>query len=597
MTTDRSPHRLTDAEVSAFWAERLKRIGRSPEIDFKGQETLLKMWRDRVEVSGHKIAIECLGHGLTFRQIDEMSDSVAAYLLERPFLSRGDRVAIMMPNLSQYIIVVYGILKAGMVVVNCNPLYTTTEIENQLKNSEAKILFTIPNVAKASADADVPTLQAVVISDVGDMLPFGKRQLVNFAIHYIKRMVPRYRYSSHLIVHKFRSLLGTPSADALRRIREQEKNVRGEDIAFLQYTGGTTGVSKGAILSHGGMSANIHQMMDALPRDFENKPIELLKDPSPRNIFCLHPLPFYHVYGLISCLLTSAGGGAGTVTLPNPREISKLIKLLNRQDVGLMTAINTLLKGILTHPDLALLKLPPDFIVIVGGMATSPDVGKEWFEKTGTSITEGFGLTESSPLVSLVDPFHPRCGVAGYALASTLVKLRDEEGHDLPLGAGVEVRGELLVKGPQRMLGYFRNPEETQRMISDDGFLQTGDVATIASDGMIEIVDRKKDMIIVSGFNVYPNEIEARALETRLLVECAAIGKKDPKTGERVVLYAVPLDPRLAPEELGEMLKASLTNYKRPSEIIFVKELPKSAVGKILRREVRVMAQKLDEAS
>jgi long-chain acyl-CoA synthetase len=345
------------------------------------------------------------------------------------------------------------------------------------------------------------------------------------------------------------------------------------------------------------MAANIHQMLASLPKDFEQKPIDLLKKPGPENIFCLHPLPFYHVYGLISCLLTCAGGGAGTLTLPNPREIHKLIPLMNRADVGLMTAINTLLKGILTHPALSSLRLPSDFIVIVGGMATSPDVGRDWFDKTGTRITEGFGLTEASPLVSLVDPKNPKCGLAGYPLPSTLVKLRDEHGNDLPLGAGPEVRGELLIKGPQRMLEYYQNPSETEKMISEDGFLLTGDIATLAEDGMIEIVDRKKDMIIVSGFNVYPNEVEARALETRMLIECAAIGRPDAKTGERVVLYAVPQDPRLDPIAFGEILKNSLTNYKRPSEIIFVKELPKSAVGKILRREVRELAKKMDQAS
>ncbi len=598
MNASKQTTRLTDQEVATFWTQRLEQLGRATSLDLKGLDTLLKLWNERVRISHHKYAIECLGHSLTFGEVDELAQQIAAYLIERPFLNRGDRVAVMLPNLAQYIPIVLGILKAGLVVVNCNPLYTTREIEFQLNNSESKVLFTLVNVAQASSQANTPKLQEVVLTEVGDLLPLPKRWIVNAAVRYVKRMIPPYRFPSHLIIHSFRSLLRTPSASALVSLKDMETSVSPEDVAFLQYTGGTTGISKGAILSHYGMVCNIEQSMRGLNQDLERKPIEMLEVPGPINSLCLHPLPFYHVYGLMCCLLTSAAGGAGTVTLPNPRELDAVIKLLQRRDILLMTSINTLLKGILTHPKVTELNLAKDFVVVAGGMATSPDVSKEWFEKTKTPITEGYGLTEASPLLTLVDPRHPRSGVAGYALTETLLKLRDEDGNDLPLGAGPEVRGELLAKGPQIMRGYFRNPEETARVMSDDGFLMTGDIATIAADGLIEIVDRKKDMILVSGFNVYPNEVEARALETGLLLECAAIGVADSKTGEKVVLYAVPLNPSLTVEALAEKLRQTLTNYKRPAEIIFVESLPKSAVGKILRREVRTLAkQKLPHAS
>ncbi len=589
--------RLPDKDVADFWIKAQQKIGRSTKVDVQGHETLLKMWRQRIRVSSHKIAFECLGQSLTFAEIDMLSDQVAAGLLSRSFLNRGDRIAIMLPNLSQYLIIVLAIHKAGMVVVNCNPLYTRKEIEFQLNDSGAKLLFIITNVAKEPAEASVPSLKEVILTELGDMLPLGKRQLVNFVVHYVKKMVPKFRFAASIQVRSFRSLLQKPSAAMLQRLRALEGTVKADDIAFLQYTGGTTGTSKGAVLTHAAITYNMLQSKAGFSKTMLQKAIDLLHVPGPKNVMCLHPLPFYHIYGLMCCLLTASASGSGTVTLPNPRDRDALFKLLARRDLIMLTGLNTLFKNLLTDPRIEKLELPADFSVVAGGMATSPDVSLQWFEKTGTRIGEGYGLTEASPMLALVDPLDPRSGVGGIALPETLIKLRDEFGHDLPLGQGPEVRGEVLAKGPQLMTGYYQNPAETALVMSDDGFLHTGDIATIGPDGLIEIVDRKKDMIDVSGFSVYPSEVELRAMETGVLLECAAIGRPDPRTGERVVLYAVPLDSNLREDSLMLLLSLSLTNYKRPSKIVFVESLPKSPVGKILRRQVKEFVKDLESSA
>ncbi len=590
MSSNKKHFRLPDQEVAAFWERVQIRIGREAKVDHRGMNTIPKMWRWRVGLSGHKIALECLGQSLTFDAIDAMSDQIAAYLLSRPYLQRGDRVGIMLPNVGQYLLIVLGIQKAGMVVVNCNPLYTRKEIQDQLVNAEAKILFTIPNVAKSPAEAEIPCLQEVVLTEIGDLLPKLKRTLLNFVVRHVKKMIPPFQFAKHLTVTPFRSLLQPVSVETRERIRKIEQDIKAEDLAFIQYTGGTTGISKGAMITHSAMVYNMLQSKAGFRKDVVSKAEEMLQVPGPANAMCLHPLPFYHIYGLICCLLTATACGAGTITLPNPRDLKALIKLIGRKDLMMLTSINTMLKVLLNDPGLEKLKLPPEFVVVAGGMATTPDVSKNWVLKTGTKIQEGYGLTEASPMLTMVDPVNPQSGVAGYALPETLIKLRDEDGNDLTLGAGSEVRGEILAKGPQLMLGYFKNAKETAHLISDDGFLQTGDVGTISPDGLLEIVDRKKDMILVSGFCVYPSEVEARAQESGLVLECAAIGRPDKRSGERVVLFVVPKDATVKKEELIKFLNDSLTNYKRPMEIHFVEVLPKSAVGKILRRKVRDLA-------
>jgi long-chain acyl-CoA synthetase len=584
-------NRLDDQTVKDFWQKCLAGVGRPLDLQLNGLENLVQQWHHRVKESGHKEAILCLGQGHTFAELDELSDAVANYLMTRPGMATGDRVAIMMPNLTQYVVSLIGVLKAGFIVVNCNPLYTKDEIEYQLRNSGAKILLTLENVAKSPAEANVPDLQEVIVTRVGDMLPWPKRTLLNFAVRHVKKMVPAYSFAARLKVTAFRTILATPSAEQKEAIRLREKNIKGSDIAFLQYTGGTTGVSKGAALTHRNILINARQSEIAFSEDFRTRVAMARQNSDASNMKVVVPLPFYHIYSLTCGFFASVvDQGATVATLPNPRELKQLIALLTLPDVGISAMINTLLKALLMSKDFEGVQLDSRFYIVSGGMATSPDVIEEWEKRTGTLILDGYGLTETSPLISCSDARHRKTGAVGHPFAQTLLKLRDEEGNDLPLGAGPSVRGELLVKGPQVMLHYWKMEAENARIFSDDGYLMTGDIVTISPDGMIEIVDRKKDMILVSGFNVYPNEIDAKVMATGLVKECAAIGLPDDKTGEKVVLYAVPMDESVIKEQLQKAINEVLTNYKRPTQIVFVDILPKSPIGKILRREVKKLA-------
>ena len=580
--------RISDDEVQDFWEKSWKTLGRAAKVDIGEHDTLIKMWAERVKISGHKLAIECLGGGLTYHDVDEMSDRFATYLINRPFLERGHCVALMLPNLSQYLVAIIGLLKAGMVGININPLYTKTEIENVLNDSKAQLLLTLANLASVPAGAHAPHLKEVIVTEVADCLPTTKRILINFMIRYVKRMVPKYRFDKRIIVSRFLSICDVDVSASREKLDSILATVKTEDTGLIQYTGGTTGVSKGAVLSHHNILINIRQSFYGLPQELVNIPKDYLKKPDASNAVALLPIPFYHIYGLCSGLLfNSLGAGSCVRTLPNPRDLKALMKLMG-PDLVVFAAINTLLKAVVTQPDIGKLKLD-NMITIAGGMATSPDVSRDWLAKTKSIILEGYGLTEAAPLLTISDFRSKQGGVAGYALPSTLIKLRDADGNDIPLGNGE--KGEILAKGPQVMKGYFDNPEETARVFSDDGFLMTGDIGTIAADGLMRIVDRKKDMILVSGFNVYPHEIEDVTLETGLVVECAVVGVPSEKTGEQVILYAVPVEADLKAEDLKNKVSESLTNYKRPSHIVFIEELPKTPVGKILRREVRKLAE------
>ncbi len=581
-------HRLTDSEVAAFWRTSLTGIGRTPVLDESRAKTVLQAWRRRVKVSAHKHAVICLGGTLTFADIDQRSDAFAHYLLERPFLQRSDRVAIMLPNSTQYLVAILGILKAGMIVVNCNPLYTVPELQFQLVDSGAKMLLTLANLAKTATEVKAPDLQEVIVTQIGDALPQPKRWITNFVVRTVKKMVPPYRFDSRLVVTKYLETQRTLSPEQQDKVRKLEESISESDLAFIQYTGGTTGVAKGARLSHGNVAANMQQSTQSFAVSWVKKVQAMHDKPGPDNAVALIPLPFYHIYsltcGILSC---TVGLGMATLTLPNPRDFKHFFKLLSHPDVMVIGLISTLMKVLMAQADFDKVRLNSSVMITAGGMPTSPDVAVDWHKRTATNVNEGYGLTEASPLLAVSDGNHPRSAVAGYPAPSTLIKIRDEEGRDLPLGKGMAAHGELLAKGPQIMQGYYNQAKETANIFSDDGFLMTGDIAVIHADGLIEIVDRKKDMILVSGFNVYPSEIEAKAMATGLLLECACIGVADAKTGEKVVLYAVPLDKSLETHRLSEALTASLTNYKRPSEIVFVDTLPKNPIGKILRREVR----------
>jgi long-chain acyl-CoA synthetase len=588
-TLDKQPgFRLSDAEVAAFWQTSLQAIGRPALLSEARPRTVLQAWRQRVDASAHKNAIICLGGALTFAEIDQRSDAFAHYLLERPFLKQGDRIAIMLPNSSQYMIAILGILKAGMIVVNCNPLYTVPELQFQLVDSGAKMLLTLANLAKTCTAVQAPDLREVVVTEIGDALPQPKRWITNFVVRFVKKMVPAYHFDSRLVVSAYLQTQGSLSQEQKDKVRMLEQSILESDLAFIQYTGGTTGVAKGARLSQGSVAANMQQSTQSFASFWVEKVKELQDRPGPENAVALIPLPFYHIYsltcGILSCTVSL---GMTTLTLPNPRDFKAFFKLLAHPDILVMGLISTLMKALMAQDDFAKVRLNPSTMITSGGMPTSPDVAADWNKRTGTSVNEGYGLTEASPLLAVSDGNNPRSAVAGYPASSTLIKIRDESGRDLPLGKGPSVQGELLAKGPQIMQGYFNQAEETAKVFSDDGYLMTGDIAVIHADGLIEIVDRKKDMILVSGFNVYPSEIEAKAMATGLLLECACIGAADAKSGEKVVLYAVPLDKTLDAARLNEALTAGLTNYKRPTEIVFVDSLPKNPVGKILRREVR----------
>jgi long-chain acyl-CoA synthetase len=511
-------------------------------------------------------AYKNLGVTLSYDDVDRLSQDFASYLQNVLGLNKGDRVAVMMPNLLQYPVCVFGILRAGMVVVNVNPLYTPRELEHQLKDCGARAIVIIENFASTLEQVVGNTpLETVITTQVGDLAPFPKSLITNFVVKRVRKMVPAWNIAGTV---PLRTALARGKAQPYHRVP-----LTHADIAFLQYTGGTTGLSKGAVLTHGNMVANLAQMHAWIGPKLEEGRDTVIT-----------ALPLYHIFALtVNCLLFLRAGGCN-VLITNPRDMPGFVKELGQHRITAFTGVNTLFNGLLNTPGFDKLDFKPLKFTVGGGAAVQQAVAEKWKAVTGVGLTEGYGLTETSPGVCFSPLNSPEWnGTIGIPLPSTDVSLRDDDDHEPAIGKP----GELCVKGPQVMQGYWKRLDENEKVFTSDGYLRTGDVAVVDARGYFKIVDRKKDMILVSGFNVFPNEIENVVALHPGVLECACIGVPDAKTGESVKVFVVKKDPALTVEALREHCKKNLTGYKVPKTIEFRESLPKSNVGKILRKELR----------
>jgi long-chain acyl-CoA synthetase len=535
------------------------------EISMDGYSSIVDVINESCLEYADKPCFSNLGKTLNFRDVDQLSNAFAVFLQNELKLVKGDRIAIQMPNLLQYPVAMFGALKAGLIVVNTNPLYTAHEMEYQFKDAGIKAIVILANFAH-QLEKILPHFPHIniVISEIGDMLPNPKRFIVNSVVKYIKKMVPKYSLPG---AYSFNQALELGAQSSYRPV-----SMNLEDIAFLQYTGGTTGVSKGAILTHKNIIANMQQarawMLPLLKRGEE---------------IIITALPLYHIFSLtVNCLIFMSIGGQN-VLITNPRDILLFIKELKKWPFTVMTGVNTLFNALMNHPSFKDINFSSVKVSIAGAMALQKSVADRWQNLTRTKVLEGYGLTEASPIVCCnpVDGTD-RVGTIGLPVPSTLVKLIDDNGKEVAQGEA----GELCVKGPQVMKGYWNRPDETAKVIVD-GWLKTGDVAVCDPDSFFRIVDRKKDMILVSGFNVYPNEVEEVVAQHPGVLEVAAVGVPDEHSGEAVKIFVVKKNPNLTEEELLDFCKDQLTNYKRPKYVEWRKELPKTNVGKILRRQLR----------
>ncbi|AHG18316.1 long-chain fatty acid--CoA ligase [Chania multitudinisentens RB-25] len=535
------------------------------EIDADYYSSLIEVFEKAAMRYADQPAFINMGEVMTFRKLEERSRAFAAYLQNELKLKKGDRVALMMPNLLQYPIALFGILRAGMVVVNVNPLYTPRELEHQLNDSGASAIVIVSNFAHTLEKVVFQTqVKHVILTRMGDQLSAAKGTLVNFVVKYIKRLVPKYHLPDAI---SFRSVLQRG-----RRLQYVKPEVINTDLAFLQYTGGTTGVAKGAMLTHRNMQANLAQAKAAY--------VPLLRD---GQELVVTALPLYHIFALtVNCLLFIELGGC-SLMITNPRDIPGMVKELAKYPFTAMTGVNTLFNALLNNEDFQELDFSTLRLSVGGGMSVQKAVAERWEKLTGKHLLEGYGLTECSPLVSgnPHDLMH-YSGSIGLPVPSTDIRLVDDDGKEVPAGEP----GELWVKGPQVMLGYWQRPEATDDVLKD-GWLATGDIVTVDDEGFIRIIDRKKDMILVSGFNVYPNEIEDIVSQHPKVMECAAIGVPSGASGEAVKICVVKKEASLTKEELLTHCRRHLTGYKVPKIVEFRDELPKSNVGKILRRELR----------
>lgn len=536
----------------------------------------------------NNLAFTSLGHSISYAELDALSDAFGKYLQQHTTLESGDRIAIQLPNLIQYPVVFYGALKAGLVVVNTNPLYTKRELTHQFNDSGAKALVVLANVAHTVEDVIPKTLiKHVIISELADLHGFFSRNITNFGARYIKKMVPPF---------------SIPGAVSLRYCLDQGKsgqlqnaNASLDDLALLQYTGGTTGLAKGAMLSHRNILANVAQeralfagfesLADSGVFDSEGN-VNSRADGSASNHTVVLPLPLYHVYACTLCALM-VDLGQHCLLIANPRDLGSMVKDMSRWPATVFCGLNTLFVALCGREDFKALDFSALKITVSGGMALTSDAANRWKEITGVNIYEGYGLTETSPVVSInvgsANDSGRKLGSIGVSAPSTELKVIDSEGNSLPCGEP----GELCVRGPQVMQGYWQLPEKTAEVLSDDGWLATGDVALIGEDGFPHIVDRLKDMIIVSGFNVFPNEVEEVVSSHEHVIECAVIGVPDERVGERVKVFIVASSSDLTSADIIAFCRNELTAYKVPHLVSFMDDLPKSNVGKILRRELR----------
>ncbi len=548
-----------------FWKDKYP-VGVKSEIDPDEYQNIQAVLKQSCERFADKPAFSNLGKTLTYGELYTLSGEFAAYLQQNTDLQPGDRIAVQLPNLLQYPVVVFGAMRAGLIVVNTNPLYTSREMEHQFNDSGAKALVCLANMAHLAEEVLPKTgIRHVVVTEVGDMLPPVKRLLVNAVIKHVKKMVPAYNLPKAI---KFKDAMALGRGKTAR-----EANPASDDIAVLQYTGGTTGVAKGAMLTHRNIVANMLQCRALMGSELGNGCETMVA-----------PLPLYHIYAFTFHCMTMMLIGAHNVLITNPRDLSAFIKDLAKHRFTGFVGLNTLFVALCNNEEFRKLDFSSLKATFSGGMALQLAAAERWQQVTGCSICEGFGMTETSPVVS-VNPFGGiQIGTIGIPMPSTLCKVIDDEGNDLPMGA----TGELCVKGPQVMKGYWQRQDATDEVLSADGWLKTGDIGIIQDDGYMRIVDRKKDMILVSGFNVYPNELEDVLATLPGVLQCAAIGVPDEKSGEAIKLFVV-VKPgeSLTKEQVMQHMHDNVTGYKRPKTVEFRESLPTTNVGKILRRELR----------
>ena len=538
------------------------------EVDFSNYHSLAQLIEEAMKKYAGRPAFICMGKSILYAELDAMSLKIAAWLQSRG-LQPGARVAIMMPNVLQYPVAMVGIIRAGYTVVNVNPLYTPRELEHQLRDSGAEAIFILENFATTLEQVIAKTaVKHVVVASMGDLLGTVKGAVVNLVVRRVKKMVPAFSLPG---AFPFNAVLSAASRLSMRPV-----SLSLDDLAFLQYTGGTTGVSKGAMLTHRNVVANILQAHAWF------KP-ELDKHPAAEQLTMMCALPLYHIFALTVCGMMGMRLGMANLLIPNPRDIPGFIKELAKYQVNFFPAVNTLFNGLLNHPEFANLNFSHLKISMGGGMAVQKAVAERWKKVTGCTICEGYGLSETSPIASANPLENGRLGTIGLPVPSTEIIILDDAGLEVPLGES----GEIAIRGPQVMKGYWQNQAETDKCMTEDGFFKSGDVGIMDASGFTTIVDRKKDMILVSGFNVYPNEIEGVVAMHPGVLECACVGVPDEHSGEAVKLYIVKKDQALTEQDILDFCKNELTGYKKPRHIEFRADLPKTNVGKILRRQLR----------
>ena len=538
------------------------------DIDVTQYSSLVELLEESFAKFADRRAFICMDKSISYRELDEMSRALAAFLQSKG-LPKGARVALMMPNVLQYPVATAAVLRAGYTVVNVNPLYTPRELEHQLKDSGAEAIIVLENFASTVQQVLGKTsVKHVIIGSMGDLLGF-KGVIVNLVVRKVKKMVPAYSIP--------RAIAFNDALAAGRSMKLDKPKLTPEDVAFLQYTGGTTGVSKGATLLHRNIVANV------LQNDAWLQPA-LKKPPIVDNMIIVCALPLYHIFALTACYLLGVRAGGTNLLIPNPRDMAGFVKELAKYQVSFFPAVNTLYNGLLNTPGFDKLDFSKLKVSNGGGMATQKAVAEKWLATTGCTLSEGYGLSETSPTLTCnpanIEQFS---GTIGLPVPSTYISIRDDDGKEVPLGQP----GEICAKGPQVMAGYWNRPDETAKVMTADGFFRTGDIGVMDERGYTKIVDRKKDMILVSGFNVYPNEIEDVIAMHPGVLECAVIGVPDSKSGEAVKAFVVRKDPNLTAEDVIKHCTTQLTGYKVPKQVEFRTALPKTNVGKILRRELR----------
>ncbi|MES2686661.1 MAG: long-chain-fatty-acid--CoA ligase [Pseudomonadota bacterium] len=539
------------------------------DVDISQYTSLVALMEESFAKNASAVAYSFMGKDVTFGQTDSLSQAFAAYL-QSLGLAKGDRVAIMMPNVPQYPITVAAILRAGYVVVNVNPLYTPRELEHQLKDSGAKAIVIIENFANTLEQCIANTpVKHVVLSAMGDQLGMLKGALVNYVVRNVKKMVPAFNLPNAV---RFNDAVARGTRGTLKR-----PDLKPDDVAVLQYTGGTTGVSKGAVLLHRNVIANV------LQSEAWNGPAMATMQAGVQPTYVC-ALPLYHIFAFTVNMMLGMRTGGKNILIPNPRDLPAVLKELAKHKIHSFPAVNTLFNGLANHPDFNTVDWSHLKVSLGGGMAVTSAVAKLWLEKTGCPICEGYGLSETSPSASC-NPTNSKAftGTIGVPIPGTYFKLLDDDGNEVPNGQP----GEIAIKGPQVMAGYWQRPDETAKVMTPDGYFKSGDIGIVDERGFFKIVDRKKDMILVSGFNVYPNEVEDVVGGMEGVMECACVGVVDDKSGEAVKLVIVKKNPDLTEAQVREFCKTNLTGYKQPKVVEFRTELPKTPVGKILRRELR----------